>query len=49
MLICTLEMFQTWIVHNVTMNEVIKWWSMYSCIAWTDCFCDQECYKMLTF
>ena len=42
MFICTLETFQTWIIHDMTANEVIRWWSMYSCIAWTDCICDQE-------
>ncbi len=37
-------MFQTWIACDVTANEVIRQRSMYSCTAWTDCICNQECF-----
>ncbi len=48
MLICTSKTFQAQIVHNATATEIIRRWNMYSCIAWTDCICDQECYKTST-
>ncbi len=48
MFICTSETFQMQIACNVTATEIIKWWNMYLCIAWTDCICNQECYEILT-